>query len=75
MKTSFQIETLLQRLADILYAGIPRSRPSLRSLQNCKIVSHRGEHDNNSVMENTIAAFDRVVERGVWGIELDVRWT
>ena len=75
MKTSFQIETLLQNLADILYAGIPRSRPSLRSLQNCKIISHRGEHDNNSVMENTIAAFDRVVERGVWGIELDVRWT
>lgn len=75
MKTSFQIETLLQRLADIVYAGIPRSRPSLRSLQNCKIISHRGEHDNNSVMENTIAAFDRVVERGVWGIELDVRWT
>jgi len=75
MKTSFQIETLLQNLADILYAGIPRSRPSLGSLQNCKIVSHRGEHDNNSVMENTIAAFDRVVERGIWGIELDVRWT
>jgi len=75
MNTSPQIENLLQRLADILYAGIPRSRPSMSSLQNCKIVSHRGEHDNNSVMENTIAAFDRVVERGVWGIELDVRWT
>jgi len=75
VKTSFQIKILLQKLADVLYAGIPRSRPSLRSLQNCKIVSHRGEHDNNSVMENTIAAFDRVVERGIWGIELDVRWT
>jgi glycerophosphoryl diester phosphodiesterase len=75
MKTSFQIETLLQNLADILYAGIPRSRPCLSSLQNCKIVSHRGEHDNKFVMENTIAAFDRVVEKGVWGIEFDVRWT
>ena len=75
MKTSSQIETLLQILADTLYAGIPRSRPSLSSLQNCKIISHRGEHDNKTVMENTFAAFDRVVERGVWGIELDVRWT
>jgi len=75
MKKLPRVETLLQTLADILYAGVPRSRPSLNSLQNCKIVSHRGEHDNNSVMENTIAAFDRVVERGVWGIELDVRWT
>ena len=75
MKTSLQIETLLQKMADILYAGIPRPRPCLSSLQNCKIVSHRGEHDNKFVMENTIAAFDRVVEKGVWGIEFDVRWT
>ena len=75
MNTLTQIETLLQILADILYAGIPRSRPSLIALQNCKIVSHRGEHDNKSVMENTFAAFDRVVDKGIWGIELDVRWT
>ena len=26
-------------------------------------------------MENTLAAFDRVLEAGVWGMELDVRWT
>jgi len=75
MKTSPQVETLLQILADILYAGIPRMRPSMNSLYNCKIVSHRGEHDNRLVMENTFAAFDRVVEKGIWGIELDVRWT
>lgn len=75
MKISPQVENLLQTLADILYAGIPRSRPSRSSLQNCKIVSHRGEHDNKSVMENTLAAFDRVVESGVWGIEFDIRWT
>jgi glycerophosphoryl diester phosphodiesterase len=75
MKTTPQFEALLQLLADILYAGIPRSRPSLSSLQNCKIVSHRGEHDNRSVKENTLAAFDLVVDRGIWGIEFDVRWT
>ena len=75
MRISRHIENLLQILADILYAGIPRARPSLSSLQDCKIVSHRGEYDNRSVKENTIAAFDRVVETGVWGIEFDVHWT
>jgi glycerophosphoryl diester phosphodiesterase len=74
-KYSARVENLLQFLADFLYAGIPRAQPSLKSLQNCKIVSHRGEHDNRSVMENTLAAFDRVVECGAWGIEFDIRWT
>ena len=44
-------------------------------MQKCKIVSHRGDFDNSAIFENTIAAFDRVLKHGVWGIELDVRWT
>jgi glycerophosphoryl diester phosphodiesterase len=44
-------------------------------MQNCKIISHRGEHDNRQVRENTMAAFARVVAAGGWGIEFDVRWT
>jgi len=54
---------------------IPRQRPSVQVLQDCKIISHRGEHDNQTIRENTIAAFAAVHEAGVWGIELDVRWT
>ena len=49
--------------------------PDKRALKDCRIVSHRGEHDNASVLENTIPAFDRVLDAGVWGIEFDVRWT
>jgi glycerophosphoryl diester phosphodiesterase len=41
----------------------------------CRLVSHRGEHDNRRVRENTTAAFDRVRDAGLWGLELDVRWT
>ena len=69
------IESLLQLLADIVYATIPQPRPQKSALFNCKIVSHRGEHDNKRVRENTIAAFDRVLEQGVWGIEFDIHWT
>ncbi len=60
---------------DHAFALWPRPRPSAEQLRRCKIVSHRGEHDNRTVFENTLAAFDRVRAAGVWGIELDVRWT
>ena len=56
-------------------ALIPRPLPSAAALRNCKIVSHRGEHDNRRVMENTLLAFDIARAAGVWGIECDIRWT
>jgi glycerophosphoryl diester phosphodiesterase len=60
---------------DLFYEKIPQSFPDLKKLKHCKIISHRGEHDNKKVYENTIPAFDCVEEAGVWGIELDIRWT
>lgn len=65
----------LQKFADLIYMSLPRRRPSLQALSDCKLVSHRGEHDNHQVRENTLAAFSRVEAAGVWGIEFDVRWT
>jgi glycerophosphoryl diester phosphodiesterase len=32
-------------------------------------------HDNQKIMENTMVAFERAAAVGIWGIELDVRWT
>ncbi len=75
MKIRYHFESLLQLLADTVFAVIPRPEPAVSTLLNCKIVSHRGEHDNKSVKENTLAAFDRVLNQGIWGIELDIRWT
>lgn len=71
----YYVNLSLQKVVDLLYMSLPRRRPSLQALQACKLVSHRGEHDNRQVRENTLAAFDRVHAAGVWGIELDVRWT
>ncbi len=62
-------------VTDILMAVIPRAQPADEILKNCKIVSHRGEHDNVMVLENTFAAFDQAAAEGVWGIESDIRWT
>lgn len=69
------LEIFLQQLVDCIFAVIPGRRPKYTALKHCRIVSHRGEHDNKTVMENTFDAFDRVFIDGVWGIELDVRWT
>jgi glycerophosphoryl diester phosphodiesterase len=62
-------------LVNLCFMLIPRRRPSRQALADCKIISHRGEHDNRRVFENTMAAFSRAAEAGCWGLELDVRWT
>jgi glycerophosphoryl diester phosphodiesterase len=65
----------LQKLVDFGYAAIPRSTPKRSKLERCKIIAHRGIHDNSNVIENTLAAFDLAVDHGVYGIEFDIRWT
>jgi glycerophosphoryl diester phosphodiesterase len=70
-----RLQNAAMKMADGILAGIPRPVPSQNALRNCKIVSHRGEHDNISVMENTLSAFERARANGVWGIECDIRWT
>jgi len=69
------VQRILMALVDLWFRLIPRRRPSRQALIDCKVISHRGEHDNRRVFENTMAAFLRAAEAGCWGIELDVRWT
>ena len=70
-----KLESGLLRLIDGFYSIRPQPSPGREVLSNCKIISHRGEHDGNAVFENTLAAFDRAKEKDVWGIECDLRWT
>jgi len=69
------IEKALLKGLDLIFMIIPRRRPDPEKLKACKIVSHRGEHDNLTVFENTLSAFERAWRQGTWGIEFDVRWT
>jgi len=69
------VEKLLIQGIDFIFMLLPQPSPEPDKLKNCKVVSHRGEHDNITVYENTIPAFDSALEQGVWGIEFDVRWT
>ena len=61
--------------ADGLMAVWPRPLPDRSVLKECKIISHRGEHDNRVVMENTLPAFNNARAVGVWGLECDIRFT
>lgn len=75
MSLPLWVEKTAQAAVDAIYTLAPQKLPSAEMLQACKIVSHRGEHDNLTVLENTLPAFDAVFHKNVWGIELDIRWT
>ena len=68
-------EDVLLRMVDAFYRIRPQPFPGRERLEHCRIVSHRGERDNQRVFENSISAFERAESAGVWGIELDLRWT
>jgi len=75
MKINHRIEALFHIVADGLYARFPQPKPGQAALSRCRIISHRGEHDNIDVFENTLTAFDKARAHGVWGLECDIRWT
>lgn len=75
MSTPHWVEKLFHLTVDTIFKIWPQSTPDAEKLRLCKIVSHRGENDGTTIFENTLAAFDAAVGQGVWGIELDIRWT
>jgi glycerophosphoryl diester phosphodiesterase len=75
MSIASLLSRLFQESADLIYSRMPQPEPGSETLKTCRLVSHRGEHDNIRVFENTCAAFDSALKAGVWGIEFDVRWT
>ncbi len=71
----YWIQNILMKCVDALFAWWPQPVPTRKALTNCRIISHRGEHDNLVLFENTLAAFDKVLAQDIWGIECDIRWT
>lgn len=69
------LQNAAMKMADWAMAASVQPQPSQSALRNCKVISHRGEHDNITVIENTLTAFSNARVNGVWGIECDIRWT
>ena len=70
-----QLEQFFIRSMDLIFEKCPRPFPPKEKLRQCKIISHRGIHDNRSVLENTMEAIEGVKRAKIWGVEIDVRWT
>ena len=66
---------LFIKTTDMIYQLIPQPVPSQDKINNCKLIAHRGVHDNADLLENTLLAFDKAKDLGLDGIELDIRWT
>jgi glycerophosphoryl diester phosphodiesterase len=75
MRLIDRAETLLLDFIDGIDARLPPLDSHAGRFKICRVISHRGEHDNRRIFENTLSAFDAAVEAGAWGIELDLRWT
>jgi glycerophosphoryl diester phosphodiesterase len=69
------IELAFQRAANAMVARWPRPIPGKDRLAQCKLIAHRGDHPGSAGMENTLDAFRASADAGVWGVELDIRWT
>lgn len=75
MEIPVWLQNTALKTLDAWSAVVPQAPPTAERLNSCKIVSHRGEHDNRTILENTHAAFQQADAAGVWGIECDIRWT
>ncbi|MCC7403882.1 MAG: glycerophosphodiester phosphodiesterase [Bdellovibrionales bacterium] len=73
--SSASFDQFLQNRLDDFFSLWPQPTPSITRLRNCRLVAHRGQHDNFNVLENTLPAFETCVRNQIWGIELDLRWT
>ncbi|MEN8821873.1 MAG: glycerophosphodiester phosphodiesterase [Abyssibacter sp.] len=69
------MDDLLMRSVDAMMAVLPRRRPPASRLHAARIISHRGERPRPDIRENSFAAFDPLVNSGVWGLEFDIRFT
>ena len=75
MSTPEWLDNLFVRLAEELLARQRGGPPPGPLLGQARIVAHRGIHGAGVAIENTLAAFDRAAVCGLYGIELDVRFS
>jgi glycerophosphoryl diester phosphodiesterase len=69
------IENSYLRVMDSVFERWPQPMPCADALAQCRLIAHRGIYDNVTVLENTLPAFEQAAAAGVWGIELDIRWS
>jgi len=69
------LEPRFHKVTDAVFKRIPRAVPGQDKIAACRLVAHRGIHLRKEAQENSLPAFQRALDLGIWGIEFDIRWT
>ncbi len=69
------LETRLLRAVDRLFGRLFWPAPARSQWAQVRLVAHRGVHDGHLARENSLAAFAAAADLGLWGVELDLRWS
>jgi len=64
----------IEKFVDFCIAKIPRAKPIVSKDKEIYLVAHRGAHDN-TLQENTPAAFKNALDLRCYGIEFDIHAT
>ena len=62
----------VQRDADWQDLGTVKLEVMAQMPEPAQVIAHRGFHDGNTVPENSVAAFKRAQENGLYGSEMDI---
>lgn len=63
----------MEKSLDTYFAYFPRPQPNINPSNPIYITAHRGAHGTHPmIQENTHAAFERALQLGCYGIELDI---
>lgn len=66
---------IAEKMLNGVFAAIPRSRP-VNPENNIRLIAHRGAHSKSAgIIENTMDSFQKALDSGCWGIEVDVHST
>lgn len=69
------LERILSQTIGFVFAALPQIKPTKDKLKKTRLVAHRGVHENDLAIENTLSAFQFVKDNNVWAAEFDVRFT
>lgn len=73
-KAMHLLEASFQTITEVYAKFIPRKQTQSLRLKP-GLVAHRGLITHPNIKENTMLGFNECLQKNIWGIEFDIRWT
>ena len=68
-------KNILQLVIDFYFYLVGPSLNTEGAKKPIQIVAHRGWHNNENLIENTLQSFQTALDHKLYGVEFDIRWT